>query len=89
MQIIIGRSGGMNRIIIAGDRCKGCGLCVTVCPQKIIALSQQVNSLGYHPAAAAMEQCTACTACARICPDVVIEVVKGGVDDEKNINEGK
>lgn len=61
---------------IAGDRCKGCGLCVDVCPKHVLALDESiVNELGYHPVrltdAAA---CTSCALCARICPDAVFAV---------------
>lgn len=34
---------------IAGDRCKGCGLCADVCPKHILALDESiVNDLGQH-----------------------------------------
>ena len=61
---------------IATDRCKGCALCVTVCPKHVLALDQvAVNALGHHPVrlidAAA---CTSCVLCARICPDAVLTV---------------
>jgi len=61
---------------IASDRCKGCELCVHICPKHCLALDETVvNGLGYHPirltAAAA---CTSCALCARICPDAVFAV---------------
>ncbi|KKM12929.1 hypothetical protein SY88_01120 [Clostridiales bacterium PH28_bin88] len=57
------------------ERCKGCELCMGACPQKIIGLSEHLNSLGYHPAGVAeMEKCTGCAMCAWMCPDVVISV---------------
>ncbi len=60
------------------ERCKGCGLCVSVCPQKIIALRKDVlNSKGFHPAGVEdMDRCTGCTICATICPDCVITVYR-------------
>jgi len=63
-------------LAIARDSCKGCGLCVDVCPQHCLALDESVvNLLGYHPVeltdAAA---CTSCALCARICPDVTFTV---------------
>ena len=61
---------------IAEDHCKGCGLCVDVCPKHVLELDTTlVNRLGYHPVrltdAAA---CTSCALCARICPDAVFTV---------------
>ena len=68
----------MNRVTFAVDLCKGCGLCVSVCPSKIIALdTTKLNKKGYHPATVAeMDKCIACANCARMCPDVVIVVEK-------------
>ena len=34
---------------IDNNRCKGCGLCVTVCPKNVLELSDEVNSMGYFP----------------------------------------
>ena len=58
------------------DRCKGCGLCVSACPKKIILLrSGKLNAKGFHPAGIdEMDKCTGCASCAVICPDTVIEV---------------
>ncbi len=58
------------------DRCKGCGLCVSVCPKKIILLRPgTLNAKGFRPAGIdEMEKCIGCASCAIICPDSVIEV---------------
>lgn len=61
------------------DRCKGCGLCVTVCPQSVLALEENMlNAKGYHPVALVdpEEKCTGCVVCAVICPDVAITVYR-------------
>jgi 2-oxoglutarate ferredoxin oxidoreductase subunit delta len=68
---------------IAVDRCKGCELCVTVCPRGVLALDVGVvNRLGYHPVrlteAAA---CTSCAICARVCPDAVFTVFARARED--------
>ncbi|KYO67798.1 4Fe-4S dicluster domain-containing protein [Thermovenabulum gondwanense] len=66
----------MNKLIIDKDRCKGCGLCVNVCPKKILFLDQEeVNILGYHPVAS-KEGCIACGFCATVCPDIVFTIYK-------------
>jgi 2-oxoglutarate ferredoxin oxidoreductase subunit delta len=56
--------------------CKGCGLCVTVCPVKIVELDKaRINVKGYHPASVVeMDKCIGCANCATICPDQVITV---------------
>ncbi|MGE5558949.1 MAG: 4Fe-4S binding protein [Bacillota bacterium] len=57
--------------------CKGCELCVAVCPKKILRLSDRFNRQGYHPAEVTDEQaCISCTFCALMCPDVAIAVCK-------------
>lgn len=65
------------RVLFNEEACKGCSLCVSVCPKKIIALSKHMNEKGYQPAAVAdQEQCISCAACALICPDAVITVYR-------------
>jgi 2-oxoglutarate ferredoxin oxidoreductase subunit delta len=65
------------KIIIDEERCKGCKLCIPVCPKNLITISQRLNSKGYHPAEQVKEgECTACGLCYLICPDVAIEVWK-------------
>jgi 2-oxoglutarate ferredoxin oxidoreductase subunit delta len=63
-----------GKIIIDTERCKGCGLCVTVCPNNSIIISEESNKNGYFPAKADNTNCTGCAACAIICPEAVIEV---------------
>ncbi|HPE68377.1 MAG TPA: 4Fe-4S binding protein [Thermotogota bacterium] len=63
-------------IEIDGERCKGCGLCISVCPQKIIAFASSFNSKGYHPAQQVdpEEKCVGCGFCYLTCPDTCITV---------------
>lgn len=68
----------MAMMTVNQDRCKGCGLCVEVCPRKIISLDKGVlNAKGYHPAVVSdMGQCIGCAMCALMCPDCAITVEK-------------
>jgi len=61
-----------------GKECKGCNLCVSVCPKKIIVLNPEItNDAGYNPARVTdMDACIGCQSCARICPDCIISIVK-------------
>jgi 2-oxoglutarate ferredoxin oxidoreductase subunit delta len=65
-----------GKIIIDIQRCKGCGLCVQVCPKNCIVISRHSNKIGYFPAEANNIDCTGCAICAIICPDAAIEVFR-------------
>ncbi|MHC4110217.1 MAG: 4Fe-4S binding protein [Planctomycetota bacterium] len=65
-----------GKIVIDTEQCKGCGLCVTVCPKSSIVISRQSNKNGNFPANSTNVDCTGCYLCAIICPDVVIEVFR-------------
>ncbi len=59
------------------DVCKGCELCRSVCPKKIIEMSGKFNAKGYAPAAVTnQDECIGCTSCALVCPDGAIEILK-------------
>lgn len=64
------------KVKIDTERCKGCGLCVTVCPNGSIAISKHSNKSGYFPAQANNNDCTGCSMCALVCPETIIEVYR-------------
>lgn len=68
----------MAKVTFDTDRCKGCGLCVGVCPRKILVLAKdKINKKGHNPAEIVdQEKCIACAFCATMCPDCVITVEK-------------
>ena len=69
-------------IKIDQERCKGCHLCISVCPVKVITVRGKINQQGYFPAEFLKtgkdgKVCIACCNCATICPDIAIEVYRG------------
>lgn len=65
-----------GKVSFKQEICKGCGLCVEVCPVKCLDLDRsQINAKGYNPAyCKEPEKCIGCANCATMCPDVVITV---------------
>jgi len=68
----------MANVSFRQELCKGCGLCVSVCPKKILQVDiTRLNSKGYHPISCIdQSKCIGCTFCAVQCPDSVITVEK-------------
>lgn len=66
-----------GKVVFDTDRCKGCEICVLVCPRKLLSLAKERNKLGYRPAGITEEEkCTGCALCAQMCPDCVIQVYR-------------
>lgn len=56
--------------IINREWCKGCGICVAMCPKNVLELDHKEKAV-----AARLEDCIACQLCEQICPDLAIEVI--------------
>ncbi|MDZ7363275.1 MAG: 4Fe-4S dicluster domain-containing protein [candidate division KSB1 bacterium] len=61
------RSRGL--VVIDAEECKGCGLCVEVCPPTVLKISEALNRMGYHPAQYIGVACTGCGVCFYVCPE--------------------
>jgi len=68
----------MAKVTFNTDLCKGCGLCVSACPQTLLVSAEDhINNKGYSPAVMTdMEKCIGCAFCATMCPDCIITVEK-------------
>ena len=56
------------------ELCKGCRLCVGVCPRKAIVPLTTVNKKGYEIIRIDEEACIGCGMCYKMCPDYVVTV---------------
>jgi 2-oxoglutarate ferredoxin oxidoreductase subunit delta len=66
-----------GRIEVRDDYCKGCEICVSACPQEVLALAKdRMNAKGYHPVELIEQGCTGCGICAIVCPEAAIIVYR-------------
>jgi 2-oxoglutarate ferredoxin oxidoreductase subunit delta len=68
----------MGKIVISEEFCKGCGLCIEVCPQHLLRTAKHVSKTSYHPAELVDPEgkCIACGLCALVCPEAAIHVYR-------------
>lgn len=65
----------MPEVRILREYCKGCGLCVDICPVKCLRMSDDITPAGVRPAEVVETvDCTGCLQCHTVCPDAAIEV---------------
>jgi len=66
------------RYEIDRDMCKGCGLCIVVCPKGLLKVdTEHINSKGYQPTMMTdVSQCIGCGNCGVMCPDGAIRIEK-------------
>ena len=73
------RKGGVTvpKVAVLSQLCKSCGLCVNVCPRKILAIGDKPNAKGYYyMVATEPDKCISCKLCVTVCPDMAIELYK-------------
>ena len=58
----------LPRIDINEAWCKGCKICVDVCPRDVLVMENFVAKV------VDLERCTACMLCEQLCPDFAIVV---------------
>ena len=63
------------KVFFNTEKCKGCELCTSVCPNGLLTMSKTLNKKGYAVACITDEsKCIGCLSCAIMCPDQVISV---------------
>ncbi len=66
-----------SKIVLNADWCKGCHICVAVCPRQVLEVDEGSYLRGFHPVTVARpEDCTACQQCEFLCPDLAIALVE-------------
>ena len=69
------RHAASGTITVEESKCKGCEICVSACPEDVLAMTPEIGKYGYAVALLVDSVgCTGCSICARVCPDAAIEV---------------
>jgi 2-oxoglutarate ferredoxin oxidoreductase subunit delta len=58
-------------VVIDRDWCKGCGICVELCPKQALKLDDYGKAVWAEP-----DKCIRCGLCELRCPDLAIELVE-------------
>ena len=65
-----------REIVINPRLCKGCHICISVCPHDVLKKSVEVDNRGFFlPSVADLDACRVCHICEMHCPDFAIRVV--------------
>lgn len=73
----------MTYIEINHAWCKGCQICIEICPRDVLVLAAEVSDKGFRPVVVEkIENCTGCSMCELMCPDLAITVE--GVEKSKS-----
>ncbi len=64
-------------ILIDEQYCKGCFLCIAVCPKKVLARGEKRSRAGYSmPQVENLGACISCALCEMTCPDMALTLVQ-------------
>ena len=68
----------LEELKINRDWGKGCGICVSFCPKKVLELDSREKAVVVRP-----EDCICCQLCELRCPDLAIEVLVNQDNDNE------
>ena len=64
-------------VYIDKEACKGCGICIAVCPKNILTFTKDLNQKGVpYPIIIDESKCILCENCMIYCPDFAVVVEK-------------
>ncbi|MEM3703056.1 MAG: 4Fe-4S binding protein [Candidatus Bathyarchaeia archaeon] len=67
-----------TNIYINEELCKGCGICIKLCPNKVLERSEELSPRGvYLPIPVHRDKCTGCRICEEHCPDIALFIEIG------------
>jgi 2-oxoglutarate ferredoxin oxidoreductase subunit delta len=66
-----------SAIVIDFELCKGCHICIEMCPRNVLVKSKKVDNRGFFlPEVVDLNACTVCHICELECPDFAIKVIE-------------
>jgi 2-oxoglutarate ferredoxin oxidoreductase subunit delta len=66
----------LKEIKVRTEWCKGCGICVYVCPKKVFEM-KRFKVVVAHP-----EACIVCGRCEEACPDFCLEIIPDDINQQ-------
>jgi len=67
----------LAKVVVLSEYCKSCGLCINVCPKKVLAIGDKANQKGYYTVEVSRpDDCIGCCLCGTVCPDLALEIYK-------------
>ena len=62
-------------ILVDSRLCKGCHICIFVCPHEVLEVSEKIDNRGFFlPSVVDIDACKVCKLCELECPDFAISV---------------
>lgn len=64
-----------GQVFLIPNRCKGCNICIELCPKEVLQESSEMNAKGYHyPEIKPGKDgaCIHCEFCSMVCPEFAI-----------------